>query len=199
VTPTLRAALALVATLLVASCSTDTEDPGLQPADTGGTSTSPAPDQEAGTTAGSTEATGDPLTFGGNRTRVTISCFPRGERRMVFYDGVRTDRPVTLTGLTTEASALRITGTYVREVPGKEVDESGVIDLLPGRELTDRRSGLRPLEGADLEPDTRYTFFAVARVVPDARLDDLRLGWADDRRSDASVFDLRGRTRSGGC
>lgn len=131
-TPTLRAALAVAATLLVAGCTTDTEDPGLKPADPGGTSTSPTPDEDAGTT-GLAQETGDPLAFGGTRTTVTISCFPRGERRMVFYDGLRTDRPVTLTRLTTEASALRITGTYVREVPRREVDESGVMDLRPGR------------------------------------------------------------------
>ena len=198
-TPTLRPALALAAALLLTGCAAAPPDPGLQPAGTDESSAGAT--SEAGTDAAGadSETTGDPLTFGGTDPVVTIRCFPRGERRMVFYDGVLTDRPVTLTGLRTDAGALRITETHVREVRRGEVAESGVIDLRAGRELADRRSGLQPLEGSDLEPDTRYTFFAVARVVPDARLDDLRLGWADDQRSGTSTFELRGRTRSGGC
>jgi hypothetical protein len=48
---------------------------------------------------------------------------------------------VSLTGLRTDAGALRTTGTHAREVRRGDVTESGVIDLRTGRELADQRSG----------------------------------------------------------
>ena len=188
-----RLALAPLA-LVPAGCSAD-QDPGLRPAD-------PDPSPTSSTQAQPDPApTGDPLTFGSSGSSVTIRCFPRGERRMVVFDGLRTDRAVSLTGLRADGDALRISDSYVRRLGRRDVAESGIVDLRRGRSLADRPrwSDAEPLEGARLEPGSRYTFFAVGRVVPDARLGDLGIGWADEQASDTSRYDLAGRTRSGGC
>lgn len=145
------------------------------------------------------EPVGDPLTFGSSGGSVTIGCFPRGERRMVFFDSVATERPVTLSGLEPGGDALEARSTWVRRLARREVTESGVIDLRRGRTVPDRWPGARPLEGARLQPGERYSFYLLGRVRPGSRLDDVVVRWTDDQVGDSSTYSLRGRTRRGGC
>ncbi|MGZ5400643.1 MAG: hypothetical protein ACXWDL_10845 [Nocardioides sp.] len=190
-TPRLGALAAVL--LLGAGCSGD-DDPVTQP-------TGP-PTAETTATAAEPVETGDPLSFASSRGIVTFSCFPQGFRRMVFFDSVRTDRMVTLTGLTTEGDALRVTDTYLAPLPPRAIDESGALDLDAGGTAIDdidAWADREPLEGATLEPGTRYSFFAVTRLLPDRTLDDLELGWDDGGTTGTSAYDFRGRTRSGGC
>jgi hypothetical protein len=196
--------LPALAALLLTGCLSET-DPGSQPADPSPTRESPTstpgdtPSQRETDETSSAEPSGDPLTFGSSGGSITVRCFPRGERRMVFLDSVTTDRAVTLRDVTTDAGALRVTGTSVRRLAQREVTEAGIIDLRPGRTVAQRWPGAEPLTGAELEPGERYSFYVLADVVPDADLADLRIGWADDATTGTSTYDLRGRTRSGGC
>jgi hypothetical protein len=185
----------LAAVLALAGCSSDAgSDPGSEPADPTPAPPSSSPPESADTPA----PTGDPLSFGSSGS-VTIRCFPDGVRRMVFFDSVITERPVTLAGLEAGGDALRVTSTWVRELDRREVTEGGLVDLRPGRSVPDRWPGARPLEGVGLEPDERYSFYVLAGVRPEARFRDFELRWADDRTSDSSTYRFRGRTRSGGC
>jgi hypothetical protein len=181
----------LAVVLALSGCSTDA---GSEPA-------APTPAPPSSSPPERTEApspAGDPLTFSSSGS-VTIRCFPDGVRRMVFFDSVTTERPVTLAGLETGGDALRVTSTWVRELDRREVTEGGLIDLRPGRSVPDRWPGARPLDGVGLEPDERYSFYVLAEVRPEARFRDFELRWADDQSSDSSTYRFRGRTRSGGC
>ena len=105
-----RLALLLVtlATVLLAGCQAGSE-PGLQPADPPSSPTrSPSPTEPGEPAEDAAAPTGDPLTFGSTGGTVTIRCFPRGERRMVVFDSVTSDRTVSLTGLVAGGDALQV-------------------------------------------------------------------------------------------
>lgn len=158
-----------------------------------------APPPRSPSTSRPAEPAGDPLTFGSSGGSVTVHCFPDDRRRMVIFDHVTTDRPVSLRGLDTSGDALRVTSSWVRRLDRREVAESGIIDLRPGRTVPDRWPGARPLDGRALRPDERYSFYVLAEVRPDARFDDVTLRWADEATSGSSSYPFQGRTRSGGC
>jgi hypothetical protein len=192
---TLATLVVLLVALLVAltGCQADTE-PGLQPADDTTTATPTEAEEQTEEQTGS----GDPLTFGSSG-RVTIRCFPRGERRMVVLDSVTTDRPVSLRRLEAGGDALAVSGAWVRALAEREVTEGGLIDLRPGLTVPERWPGAEPLRGAALEPGARYSFYVLGRVTPDARFADLTVDWADDETTGTSTYSFGGRTRSGGC
>jgi hypothetical protein len=190
-------ALLLALTLLATACSSDEpppEDP--TPADAASEPTEDA-DDRAG------EEPDQPLTYS-TEGRTVISCFPDGNRRLMVFDDVETTRSVTLVDATVseEADALRVTGAWLAELPRTAISEGGALDLgAGGIEMADVDTWADrvPLEGAQLEPGTLYTFFVRVTVWPDRSLGDISLGWDDGETSGATPYDFDGRTRSGGC
>ncbi len=194
----LGTALLLAICLLTTACSSD-EDPGPAadpaPSDTAGEP--PAEEPEA------TEEPSEPLRYS-TKGRTVISCFPDGHRRMMIFDDVEASRPITLVDadVSEEADALRVTGAWLAELPRTAISEGGVLDLgAGGISMADVHTWADrvPLEGAQLEPETRYTFFVQVTVRPDRSLGDISLGWDDGETTGATPYDFDGRTRSGGC
>jgi hypothetical protein len=146
-----RLGAALLLTCAVSGC-TDDGDPG--PAAT----SDPTPG--AATTA-ATRAP-DPLRFSSSGTGGVLSCFPRGSRDIIYFDRLRVDRSVTLTGVTGGGDATRITGTWLAATPRDSTPMSGTLDLdAGGVGLADVEAWAdrTRLAGAALEPGRRYMFF----------------------------------------
>lgn len=192
-------ALLLAIALLTTACSSD-EDPGSAedppPSDTAGEPTADEAEE-------ATEEPSEPLTYS-TEGRTVISCFPDGNRRMMVFDDVEASRPVTLLDATVseEADALRVTGAWLAELPRTAISEGGALDLGAGGTTmadVDTWADRVTLEGAQLEPGTRYTFFVRVTVRPDRSLGDISLGWDDGETTGATPYDFSGRTRSGGC
>jgi hypothetical protein len=192
-------ALLFALTLLTTGCSSeDPPDPAADPppSDTGGEPTAEEPEE-------ATEEPSQPLTYS-TEGRTVISCFPDGNRRLMVFDDVETTRPVTLVDATVseEADALRVTGAWLAELPRTAISEGGALDLGAGgisMADVDTWADRVPLEGAQLEPGTLYTFFVRVTVRPDRSLGDISLGWDDGDTTGAAPYDFDGRTRSGGC
>jgi len=188
-------ALLLALALLTTACSSD-DGPG------------PAADPTATDAAGeptddAAEEVAEPLTYS-TEGRTVLSCFPDGNRRLMVFDDVEATRPVTLVDATVseEADALRVTGAWVAELPRTAISEGGALDLGAGGTSmadVDTWADRVPLEGAQLEPGTLYTFFVRVTVRPDRSLGDISLGWDDGETTGATPYDFGGRTRSGGC
>ena len=192
-------ALLLALALLTTACSSD-EGPGPAadpaPSDTAGEPTAEEPEE-------ATEEPSEPLRYS-TKGRTVISCFPDGNRRMMVFDDVEANRPVTLVDadVSEEADALRVTGAWLAELPRTAISEGGVLDLGAGGISmvdVDTWADRVPLEGAQLEPGTRYTFFVQVTVRPDRSLGDISLGWDDGETTGATPYDFDGRSRSGGC
>jgi hypothetical protein len=192
-------ALLFALTLLTTGCSSE-DPPGPAadppPSDTGGEPTAEEPEE-------ATEEPSQPLTYS-TEGRTVISCFPDGNRRLMVFDDVETTRPVTLVDATVseEADALRVTGAWLAELPRTAISEGGALDLGAGgisMADVDTWADRVPLEGAQLEPGTLYTFFVRVTVRPDRSLGDISLGWDDGDTTGAAPYDFDGRTRSGGC
>jgi len=188
-------ALLLALALLTTACSSD-DGPGP-------TADHPETDAAGEPTEDAAEEVAEPLTYS-TEGRTVLSCFPDGNRRLMVFDDVEATRPVTLIDATVseEADALRVTGAWVAELPRTAISEGGALDLGAGGTSmadVDTWADRVPLEGAQLEPGTPYTFFVRVTVRPDRSLGDISLGWDDGETTGATPYDFDGRTRSGGC
>lgn len=192
-------ALLLALTLLATACSSD-EPPG-PPQDPAPTDAASERTEDADD--GAVEEPDQPLRYS-TEGRTVLSCFPDGNRRLMVFDDVETSRPVTLVDATVseEADALRVTGAWLAVLPRTAISEGGALDLGAGgisMADVDTWADRVPLEGAQLEPGTLYTFFVRVTVRPDRSLGDISLGWDDGETTGATPYDFDGRTRSGGC
>ena len=175
--------LPVLATLLVAGCSSSDDEPGAAP-----TSATPSPTATADEgSASSADPGGDPFTWYSTGAQCTELDGP-----LLTSELIRVKRPVTLTGLELDNRTGDVAlgeATYVAK-PKQEVPYTGGWrGTAPVAKDRDRVhwADRQPIAGADVEPGFYYVFLPLTVDNPSS-YDGVELAWTD--ATEASGFSL---------
>lgn len=184
-TLTLRAALAVAATLLVAGCSTDAEDPGLQPADTDESS------------AGATEATvgGEPqaaLDFGGTFGSTVPGCSPR-RSYLAAYHSFEVTREVRLGEPVVQGGGRLVGEVLLLPAPrGPENQGLSTIAARPSLRLGRTSDGWEqrvPMAGRLVQPG-EHALFVQVEARPGRAVRGVFFDWSDSGTTGSDLLEL---------